>query len=72
MQTIKRCIAHTVEVSERTNKCQAAFNSEGRITLRLYNDSKVDTMIVFTEEESRAIANLFKKFKDITEDDLPF
>ncbi|MDO4301989.1 MAG: hypothetical protein Q4D26_11455 [Clostridia bacterium] len=72
MQQIKRCLASTVEFSERTNKCQAAFNSDGRITLRLYNNSKVDTMIIFTEEESRAIANLFSKVKEITEDDLPF
>lgn len=56
---------------------QASFNSNGKIVLRNYNkfgDSKnEDEIYIFSEYETQAIIELFKRISSITQDkNLPF
>ena len=58
------------------NKCQASINSDGMITLRIYdikNEGKDEIIIILSEDETNAIFEtkvetseyeLYKKFKD--------
>jgi hypothetical protein len=66
------------EVIEREEKqvTQAAFNSDGQITLRGYDcfngGDGYETMCVLNRKETRAIFNLMKEFAALTKNDLPF
>lgn len=52
-------------------KSQASFNSDGCITVRNYlpDDKESDEIIIFNRQETKAILDLFKFFKN---NDLPF
>lgn len=50
---------------------QAAFNSDGRLTLRNYCDDGHDEIITFTEAETRAIVALFEKIS-VSGNGLPY
>lgn len=52
-------------------KSQASFNSDGCLTIRNYiaNDKDNDEIIIFNRQETQAVLNLFKWFKN---NDLPF
>ena len=74
MQIIKREIKSDIsEVTTRLH-CQASFNSDGVITLRHYNpyEKGTDDIIVFSDGETKAIINLFRKIDDRFKVDLPF
>ncbi len=66
------------EVFEREEKqiTQAAFNSDGQITLRGYNCSTsvndYETMCVLSKSETKAIFELMEKFAYLTKDNLPY
>ena len=63
-----------------TYSCQAALNSDGLITIRgrirglKDSDGNDETMLVLSEDETRAVFKLMKTIKNIVpnEDDLPF
>lgn len=79
MKVFKRKMTSDTIAEEHNQRWQAAFNSDGGITLRGYNTQFAtnggleDTILVLNENEVGAIFDLFKKFGKYTKDnDLPF
>lgn len=76
MQVIRRSMEVLDDQREDTCEAQASFNSDGRLTLRMYDpdDPNEDTIIVFDARQTNAIVNLFRKIaKRFPEErDLPF
>lgn len=76
MIVYKRTVNGEVIGREEKQITQAAFNSDGQITLRGYNyfegDDQYETMCVLSRNETRAIFELMKEFAVLTKNDLPF
>lgn len=79
MKVCKSKMTSDTIAEEHNQRWQAAFNSDGGITLRGYNTQSPtiggleDTILVLNENEVVAIFDLFKTFtKFVTDDCLPF
>ena len=73
MKVIERAMSATAyNTSKDGYSCQASFNSFGQITLRNYNscEKDKDEIIILSDEETKAIFDLFRRFKQ--QDMLPF
>ena len=78
MIAFRRKIESEVIANKNDWCCQAAFNSDGCITLRLYDKNSScmtpeDTILVLSKNETSAIVKLLKELKSFPNiDDLPF
>lgn len=60
--------------ADNWQRCQASFNSDGKIVLRNYNtyDKNNDEILILSSNETEAIIRLFKEIAKIVPDSLPF
>lgn len=76
MYEIKREMQKTATLETEYPNTQVSFNSDGCLTVRkydIYNKDK-DEIIIFNQDETKEIARLFKKFKELggNLEDIPF
>ena len=78
MQIIRREFDRTENESFSGDHAQASYNSDGRMTLRVYDrgDKKMDKIIVFDNVETEAIIKLIWLMRNFdlekSSNDLPF